>query len=58
MVDLALASDFSDFEDAIQYYIALEQKVKYLITRNKKDYIDTQIPIITPQEYIAIAEIS
>jgi len=58
IVDLALASDFSDFEDAIQYYTALEQKVDYLVTRNKKDYIATKIPVITPQELIPITELS
>lgn len=58
IIDLALASDFSDFEDAVQYYTALEQKVSYLITRNKKDYISTQIPIVTPQEYIAVSKLS
>lgn len=58
VIDLALASDFSDFEDAVQYYAALKQKVSYLVTRNKKDYVYTQIPVITPQEYLAIAKLS
>lgn len=57
-IDLALASDFLDFEDAVQYYVALEQKVDYIVTRNKKDYITTQIPVVTPQEYIAVARLS
>jgi predicted nucleic acid-binding protein len=55
IVDLALASDFIDFEDAVQYYAALAQKADYLITRNKKQYTGTQIPVVTPLEYIAIA---
>ena len=54
IVDLALASDFLDFEDAIQYYAALEQKVDYIVTRNKKHFISKQVPIITPAEYIAL----
>jgi len=58
VIDLALASDFIDFEDAVQYYTALEQKVEFIITRNKKDYITPQIPILTPQEYIAAAELT
>lgn len=58
IIDLALASDFSDFEDAVQYYVALKQKVEYLVTRNKKDYVATQIPIISPQECLAIAKLS
>ena len=55
IIDRALASDFIDFEDSIQYYAALQQKVDYLITRNKKHYVNTQIPTVTPQEYLAIA---
>jgi predicted nucleic acid-binding protein len=58
IVDLALASDFTDFEDAIQHYTSLEQKANYLITRNKRDYINPQIPILTPQEYIAMISLS
>ena len=58
VIDLALASDFSDFEDAVQYYAALEQRVDYLVTRNKKDYTVTQIPIANPQELIAITKLS
>lgn len=57
VVDLALASDFIDFEDAVQYYAALAQKVDYLITRNKKHYINTKIPVVTPQEYLAITDL-
>ena len=55
IIDLALTSEFPDFEDAVQYYVALEEKAEYLVTRNKKDFVSKQIPIVTPQEYIAIA---
>ena len=37
-IELALASDFHDFEDAIQYHTALESKCTFFITRNTKDY--------------------
>lgn len=49
----ALSSDFKDFEDAIQYYTALEGNVHTLITRNVKDYKTASITIITPLEYIS-----
>lgn len=58
IIDLALASDFVDFEDAVQYYTALNQKVEYFITRNKKHYIDTQIPVVSPQECLAVLKVS
>ena len=38
IIDLSLASDFNDFEDAIQFYTALESNLHVIITRNKKDY--------------------
>jgi putative PIN family toxin of toxin-antitoxin system len=54
VIDLALASSFADFEDAVQYYTALSQKVDYFITRNKKDFSSSQLPILTPQECLVI----
>ena len=38
IIQLALASDFNDFEDAIQYYTALENNITTLITRDLKDF--------------------
>ena len=38
IIELALASDFKDFEDAIQFYTALESSLEAIITRNKKDF--------------------
>ncbi|MBN1168690.1 PIN domain-containing protein [Candidatus Woesebacteria bacterium] len=55
-IDKALASGFKDFEDAIQYYCALESKIKYLVTRNKKDYVGDEVCVISPQEAIALFE--
>src|SRR6185295_14345069 len=36
MIDLALASSFTDFEDAIQYYAAQAQNLDAIVTRNKQ----------------------
>lgn len=54
VVDSALSSDIRDFEDAMQYYSALEIKSDYFITRNKKDYPANLLPILTPDEFIAL----
>jgi predicted nucleic acid-binding protein len=56
-IDKALASEFADFEDAVQYYAALQQKVDHLVTRNKKDYTFAQISIISPQECLALIKL-
>ncbi len=52
IIDLALNSDFTDFEDAIQYYCAIETNCKILITRNLKDYKKARITVMTAQDYI------
>lgn len=51
-IDLAIASNFSDFEDAIQYACALEHNLTTLITRNLKDYKKATIKVLTPETYL------
>jgi len=52
ILDLALASDFSDFEDAVQYYSAIDNKLDAIVTRNKKDYKTSEIPVFTAREFV------
>jgi len=51
-IELALASDFNDFEDGLQYFIAMENESDVIITRNKKDFKHSKIPILTAEEYL------
>lgn len=51
-VDLALNSELSDFENALQYFTALNNKIDFIITRNTKDYKNPKLIAQTPQEYI------
>jgi predicted nucleic acid-binding protein len=51
-IELALNSDFRDFEDAIQYYCALESSIPVLVTRNVKDFKKATISILTAEEFI------
>lgn len=53
-VDLALNSDFSDFEDALQYFSAREHGISILITRNTKDYKERDVRVVTPREYLSL----
>jgi predicted nucleic acid-binding protein len=53
VIDLSLASDFKDFEDAVQCYSAVNAKVDCLITRNKSDFATDILPILTPEEFLA-----
>ncbi len=51
----AIASDFKDFEDAIQYHCALSvSKLDAIITRNTKDFRKSTIAILTPQEAVNV----
>ena len=52
IIDLALTSDFEDLEDAIHYYAAIKANIEGIITRNKKDFKTTQIPVLTPDEFL------
>jgi predicted nucleic acid-binding protein len=50
----ALYSDFSDFEDALQNYSALNNgKITTILTRNIKDYKSSSLQIMTPDEFLA-----
>lgn len=51
-IELALASDFSDFEDGLQYFVAMAYKSDIIITRNKKDFKSSKIPVMTAGEYM------
>ena len=53
IIDLALNDrGFRDFEDAIQYYSAIENSQEILITRNLKDFKISKIPVMTASEFI------
>jgi len=52
ITDLALNSEFRDFEDAIQYYTAIENDQDLIITRNHQDFKESKIPVMTAGEFI------
>lgn len=56
IVDDALASQFKDFEDAMQYYTALKAKSEVIITRNGKDFTASRLPVMTAAEYLSSIE--
>ncbi len=45
-------NDFKDYEDAIQYFIALENGVDAIITRNLKDFQKAKLPIMTAAQFL------
>ena len=57
IIHKALESDFNDFEDAIQYFTAIENNMDCIITRNVNDYKKSIIPVYTPTELLKQIEI-
>lgn len=54
IIELALSdNEFPDFEDGLQYYSALENGVEIILTRNKKDFKNSKIPVLTAKEFLA-----
>ncbi|MBD3583909.1 type II toxin-antitoxin system VapC family toxin [Flavobacterium selenitireducens] len=51
-IELALASDFDDFKDGLQYFVAMDNDADVIITRNKKDFKSSKIPVLTAGEYL------
>lgn len=55
IIELALNDkDFKDYENALQYYTAIENGNDVIITRNKKDFHKAKLPIITAGEFIKL----
>ena len=52
IIELSLNSEFKDFEDAIQYYAALENNIDTIITRNLKDYKHAAISVMTAEDFL------
>ena len=52
IIDLSLNSDFKDFEDAIQYFTAIENNQDSIITRNQSDFRESKIPVMSASEFV------
>ncbi|SEL74439.1 type II toxin-antitoxin system VapC family toxin [Parapedobacter koreensis] len=55
IIELALGSDFDDFEDATQHYTALVHDMDAIITRNKRDFKTANLPVMTARELLNTA---
>lgn len=52
LIDKGLNSNFSDYEDSLQYFSALRYECDLIITRNVKDFSESMIPVLTPDEFL------
>lgn len=51
-IDAALQLQANDFEDALQYFSAKQAEADCIITRNKKDFLFSDIPVLEPNEFL------
>ena len=52
----ALDSDFTDFEDALQYFSAMTVNSDTIVTRNEKDFTHSAVPVYNPTEFLSLME--
>ncbi len=52
VIDKAISANFKDFEDALQYFSAIESKCEAIITRNEKDFKNALIPVMQPSSFL------
>ena len=52
-IQKALALPWKDFEDSVQYSVALLQKMDGIVTRNPKDYKEAEMKVWDPEEIVS-----
>lgn len=50
----ALLLDIKDYEDAVVSYCAVRNRMDYIVTRNIKDYKESKIKAVLPDEFIKL----
>jgi predicted nucleic acid-binding protein len=48
----ALGLKWNDFEDSVQYITGKSISAEYIITRDPKDFADSQIDVISPEAFL------
>lgn len=57
-INYGLLSDFLDFEDSVQSSVALNANLEFIITRNVKDYITSEVKAITPEQFLNLFDLA
>jgi predicted nucleic acid-binding protein len=53
IIDLALNdNDFTDFEDGLQYFTALQYNQSVILTRDLKDFKKSNIPVMSAEQFL------
>lgn len=53
----SLNSSINDFEDGVQYFIALNNGINTIITRNISDYKYLSINVLTPKDFLNLEKV-
>ncbi len=57
IVGLALNDEsFTDFEDGLQYFTAIEGNQEIIITRNLNDFKNSKLPVMTARQFLKSIE--
>ncbi len=56
VIENALKSKFTDFEDSVLHESARHAGAEYIVTRNIKDFKNTKIPAFAPIEFLSMLE--
>ncbi|MCD8109087.1 MAG: hypothetical protein LUE14_03175 [Clostridiales bacterium] len=51
----ALELEWNDFEDSVQYSVALLNTMDGLVTRNPVDYAESELSVWTPEEVLELS---
>jgi len=57
VIEQALNADFNDFEDAIQYFSAINNGITLFLKRNKKDYKKSKLAVFNPENYLRLRQL-
>ena len=56
-LEKAIIAKHNDFEDCVQFYSAISGEMDCIITRNKKDFENSDIPVYTSNEFLDLLNI-
>lgn len=56
VLETATEAGFPDYEDAVLHQSAIHSNLDGILTRNKKDFKKSKLPVYTPEELIAILQ--
>ena len=48
----ALKSQWKDFEDCLQAMVAQRECADFIITRNEKDFKESEVPVLSPSDFL------